>query len=370
MGPLFAAVLHGCRAGRHQDALREVYVARIHRGSEWYAIKQLGAFGADLSCLTGFFERPWLEPVTAITGRYGRFALNHAGSVLQALARLREAGAPLRAGFEQDNSAEDWTNAAIGAANLSGLLLTLGDTAGALDYARQSVELADRSSDPFQCVGIRAELAGVLLQRGDVSDAEKTFREAERMQEEIERESPILYSLWGFQFCDLLLDLGAYADVAGRATRGLRLAIQHGDLLSMGLDHISLGRAALMRVQEEGGADFGEAESQLHQAVDGLRAAGMQDRLPRGFLARAELYRVTKDFPKARHDLDEAMKIATRSEMKLFEADAHLEYARLHLAMGDKDQGRASLAAGRKLVEDTGYHRRDGAVKKIEEQLG
>ncbi len=90
---------------------------------------------------------------------------------------------------------------------------------------------------------------------------------------------------------------------------------------------------------------------------------------PRGLMARAELYRVTKKFPSAQRDLDEAMKIATRSGMRLFEADAHLEYARLHLAKGDKDKARASLAAGKAIVEDTGYHRRDGAVKQLEQQL-
>jgi hypothetical protein len=64
------------------------------------------------------------------------------------------------------------------------------------------------------------------------------------------------------------------------------------------------------------------------------------------------------------------MKIATRSGMRLHEADAHLEYARLHLAMGDKDKGRTSLAAGKAIVQGTGYHRRDGAVKDLEKQLG
>ncbi len=82
------------------------------------------------------------------------------------------------------------------------------------------------------------------------------------------------------------------------------------------------------------------------------------------------MYRVTESFPKARRDLDEAMKTATRSGMRLHEADGHLEYARLHLAMGDKDKVRASLAAGKAIVEETGYHRRDGAVQELEQQLG
>ncbi len=103
---------------------------------------------------------------------------------------------------------------------------------------------------------------------------------------------------------------------------------------------------------------------------EGWVAEGTQHHMSHGLLGRAELYRVTEDSSRARRDLGEAMKIATRSGMKLHEADAHLEYARLHLAMGDKDQARASFAVGKRIVEETGYHRRDAAVERLEEQLG
>ncbi len=38
--------------------------------------------------------------------------------------------------------------------------------------------------------------------------------------------------------------------------------------------------------------------------------------------------------------------------------------------MEDEDKARVSLKAGKEIVEDTGYHRRDGAVNELEEQLG
>ncbi len=56
MAPLFAAVLHGCAAGRHQEAFDEVYLRRIQRGTVYYNFNNLGAFGADLGALTGLFE--------------------------------------------------------------------------------------------------------------------------------------------------------------------------------------------------------------------------------------------------------------------------------------------------------------------------
>jgi len=108
----------------------------------------------------------------------------------------------------------------------------------------------------------------------------------------------------------------------------------------------------------------------LNQAVTGLRQAGQQDDLPRGLLVRACFYRRRGDFPHAQHDLDEALLIATRSQMRLYEADCHLEHARLWLAMGDLDGARAAVARARTLIQETGYHRRDAELAELEEQLG
>ena len=370
MAPLFAAVHHGCRAGRYQDAIDEVYLRRIQRGNDAYSIHMLGAIGANLSSLSGFFERQWLRPVSGISDQRKAYTLNGAGYALQAMGRLREAVSPTRASAERCVVAKQWKNAAIATRNLSQLLLALGDTAKALNCARGSVELADWSRSAFERMAERVALAGALLEKGRVSEAEETFRTAERMQKERQPQLSVLYSLQGYLFCDLLLGLGRYAEVSERAIQTLTWASEQGGLLDIALDHLSLGRAVLMRVREEGGSDFTEAERHLRHAVNGLREAGQESFIPLGLLARAELHRVTEEFPKARRDLNEVMKIATRSGMRLFEADAHLEYARLHLAMGNRDKARASLAAGRKLVDETGYHRRDAAIKELEKLLG
>jgi len=43
MEPLFTAVVHGCRAGRHQEALYEVFQRRINREDEAFGWRKLGA---------------------------------------------------------------------------------------------------------------------------------------------------------------------------------------------------------------------------------------------------------------------------------------------------------------------------------------
>jgi len=48
----------------------------------------------------------------------------------------------------------------------------------------------------------------------------------------------------------------------------------------------------------------------------------------------------------------------------------HLEAARLHLARGQKREAGERLAAGRALIDETSYHRRDAEADEIEGQLG
>jgi hypothetical protein len=55
--------------------------------------------------------------------------------------------------------------------------------------------------------------------------------------------------------------------------------------------------------------------------------------------------------------------------MRLHQADCHLEYARLYLAQGKPDQARQHLATAKAMIEDMGYHRRDGEVAELEGAL-
>lgn len=55
--------------------------------------------------------------------------------------------------------------------------------------------------------------------------------------------------------------------------------------------------------------------------------------------------------------------------MRLHLADCHLGSARLALATGDRDSARKAWETAQKMIEEMGYHRRDGEVKEIEQQL-
>lgn len=410
MAPLFAAVAHGCQAGRHQEALDDVYWRRILRGNDHFSWKKLGTFGSDLAAVSNFFEPPWRQPVAALRESDKALVLHQAGLYLLALGRLAEAAQPMQAGLEADIALSDWKNATIQASNLSELYLTLGDLAQALNYAQQSVELADRSGDAFHRMSKRTALADALHQAGRVSEAEAAFHEAEEIQKAWQPQFPLLYSLPGFRYCDLLLSQGQYQEVQSRTSQALEWAKQERILLDIALDSLSLGRAYTLTLPSplrgEGAPSAGEGVSQaathLQRAMDGLRQAGYQEFITLGLLARAALHRFTGAFDKAQNDLDEAFTIATRGGMRLHEADCHLAYARLCLSnlslrgvpqggttkqsptdaagiasqttlamtpVEEKAQAREHLAAAKEMIEQIGYHRRDGEVKELEAMI-
>jgi tetratricopeptide (TPR) repeat protein len=367
MAPLFAAVAHGCAAGRHQEAMFEVFHQRIRRGYAFFSVNKLGLWGSDLAALSGFFAEPWTRPVETLTEEEKSLVLREAGFDLRALGRLAEAARSLRVGLDIDIALKDLENAARAAGSLSELHLARGAVAEAVEAAWQSVELADRSGDAFMRLGNRTTLADAQHQAGDLEAAAALFLEAETMQKEDQPIYPLLYSLQGFRYCDLLLGRGEHTEARRRAGQALEWAEQGGaGLLTIALDTLTLGRAALVEAAAQGPDGFEEAERHLDGAVEGLCLAGMQDYIPLGLLARAELWRLMKgDGEKARRDLDEALKIATRGGMRLHEADAHLEYARLHLAGGDSAAAREHLAKAKEIVADTGYRRRAPEVAEL-----
>jgi tetratricopeptide (TPR) repeat protein len=386
--PLYAAVVHGCRAGRQQEAMDEVYRRRILRGEEHFSWRKLGAFGSELPALASFFDRPWSKPSAHLTVEDQAFVLNEGAVALRALGRLTEAVEPMQVGLEARIAQEKWKSAAIVAGNLSGLTLTLGNVQRAVAFGKRSIELADRSGNEFQRVARRATWGNALHQAGRWQESTAAFREAEAML----TERPRLDSLPGFQYCDLLLsraepeagsgldglagfgsrpeEVGRYRQVCQGVLERVKTPLS-GPLLDIALDELILGHIHLgLALMERETSDFSRAAEQLGRAVASLRRAAQLDHLPRGLLARAALRRFCSDFPGAAEDLSEALEIAERGPMRLHECDAHLEGARLCRDQGDLAAAREHVARARELVNETGYGRREREVAWLERALG
>jgi tetratricopeptide (TPR) repeat protein len=402
--PLYQAVAHGCRAGLQQEACDKVYKVRILRSNEKYSIYKLGAFVSNLGAIDCFFETPWSRVSPALREADQAWLLNEAAFHLRSLGRLTEALEPMRAGLEMRIKQEVWKSAAIIASNLSELELTLGEMAGAVADAERAVTYADRSGDAWHRMGKRTTYADALHQAGRRAEAEARFREAEQMQAERQPEYPLLYSLPGFRYCDLLLTeaeraawqllldlksevrspklVEACREVEQRAAKTIRIAERNHWLLDIGFDHLTLGRAALYAFALDSSAieNRKSAIENVQAAVDGLRRAGTQHMIPHGLLTRAWLRSLTgaRTGPEsAQSDLDEAWDIAERGPMPLFIADIHLHRARLfgmngRVISGEKypwESPQHDLAEARRLIEQHGYLRRIPELEDAEEAM-
>jgi hypothetical protein len=413
--PLYQAVAHGCQAGLQQEACDKVYRDRIQRGRKFYSTKKLGAFGTDLGAVACFFETPWSRVAPALTQADQAWLLHEAAFRLRALGRLTEALEPMRAGLDAAVAQENWTEAARRASSLSELERTLGEVAAAVTDAERSVTYADRSGDAFERMGKRTTHADALHQSGHRAEAEAHFRAAEQMQAERRPQYPLLHSLPGFRYCDLLLaEAEREAGKAqGEAKQEALLAKCYAAferaaqmlgwdernniaILDIALDHLTLGRAALYVAVLEARSRRGEAAppppasqpglasavTEIDHAVSGLRRSGYQYYLPLGLLTRAWLRSLTGQATgpdSAQSDLDEAWEIAERGPMPLFQADIHLHRARLFFREGEypwnphpdgKPRGpEDDLAAAEKLINRCGYHRRDEELADAKEAL-
>ena len=117
LAPLYHAIAHGCRAGRHQEALEEVYKNRICRRApdgriEFYSAQKLGAVGSDLAPLSRFFDRPYETPAVGLPPPARAWVLGEAGYGLRAQGRFREALPRFQAALRIAEETRDWQLAA------------------------------------------------------------------------------------------------------------------------------------------------------------------------------------------------------------------------------------------------------------------
>jgi hypothetical protein len=146
------------------------------------------------------------------------------------------------------------------------------------------------------------------------------------------------------------------------------------DLLSIAVNHLTLGRAALF-VAILAGPPIAPCQTALQHAVDGLRRAGRADYLPHGLLTRTWLRTHIGHHigpASAQADLDEAWDIAEAGPMPLFMADIHLHRAGLfhHITPYPWQFPTFDVQEARRLIEKHGYLRRMADLEVVEQAIG
>jgi tetratricopeptide (TPR) repeat protein len=405
--PLYHAIVHGCRAGRFQEAFEKVYRQRLCRWRpdgepEFYSNMKLGALGSDLAAISWFFEGNYETPSAALTLHARAGVVDVAGAGLRAQGRLQEALLAMRAAVRLAEEEQNWVNAALAASNLSQTELLVGEIAVAKGAARKAVAHADRSGDVVRKLTLRASEAEILHAAGEPEKAQQLLAEAERMQGVLQPGFPWLYSVGGHCYCELLLSQGQPAAARDRTMKALEVSRGNNWIFVIALDNAILGRAhhalALLASTSDPlaasvNANARAAALRLIEAVEGLRASGRNDHLPRGVIARAAFRRAIGDWDGAKRDLDEAKEIAEPGLMRLYWCDCALESARLALARREafaplnglvepspprpvlpdamaavalREEARNQLDVARGLIGECGYHRRDEELAELD----
>lgn len=387
--PFYRAVVHGCEAGKFESALK-VYWEKIQRKNQGYASKKLEGeiHQLDLSVIANFFKSPWDKLVDGLTAGDRAYVLSQAGAGFNMLGLPKQAIPLFEKSLNTYLSASDYKWASSAACSLSGCHSVLGDLDTSLKYAERADSLAQEAVEKalwhfrgnttslrnnevyFTRVCSLVEIATVLHQMGRIEETLNKFKDAENYQKQNEVWS-LLYSTNGYCYNDLLLDQGNFSAVLKRASKTMEWSQEReAGFFSKGLENISIGRALLLRDQKRSQKISNRTIEYIENGVDLLRRSGVQDFLISGLLMRSTLNRILENYQQAQFDLDESRRIAERGEMRLHLADCYLGFARLSLATGDRDSARKAWETAKAMIEEMGYHRRDGEVAELSMALG
>jgi hypothetical protein len=391
---LYQAVAHGCRAGRHVEAWKNVYVPLIRKQGVYYSLNELGLFEADLSALRWFFRNPWSEPVPKLSPSVRAELLYDVANCSRAAMRLDESFTAVVAARDAslDACPPLWKLAADASRFVSALDLSMGDVAGALSEAKRAVDLADRAAGVYQQMTASVTYAAALFSASRRRSAVLQFDFAARALPRIQRSRRFEVRLWyEWRRTDLTLmkperaawcaQMGAASDRDAQYVAkklGLR-SIRHAEHLEklvtdldgdtrvgplyVSLAHLAiaqaklyamvLGRQSGVRVHN-GHAD--EVDASLIKADEGIRQGGRRDYRPFSLQLRAWSACLGGERDRSLDLLRDAEDIARRSGMRTILADVLLNRARLF-------RQSASLAEAESLVRATGYARRYGEVE-------
>jgi hypothetical protein len=407
LAPLYQAIAHGCRAGRYHESLHHIYINRICRhldngDNAFYSVRNLGAFGSDLEAISWFFKSPYKSPVATMTEEEQNWVLGIASSFLIAQGRFGEALTSLRGALLGSEARKDWKNAVVCACNLSDAELIAGNVSAAVATGARAINNAKSGKlEKYTMIISHTTHGNALHAAGRRAEAKEAFLNSELLQQQVDAEFPLLYSLRGYYYCDLLLAAGEWGEVRRRATQIARWSDAHGPTLDRAFAKLTLARAlfglGLTTDPTSGGLHARDANICFEEATDFLLAARSIDFLPHGILSRAAFRRSMGDWGGAAHGLDEVEEIAELVPMRLYLCDTSLERARLAFArveafaplngMLEKDnppkpvapsaeriaelksEAEKQIKIATEYIETCGYHRRDEELAELQAVL-
>ncbi len=394
MEPLFLAVICGCNAGLHRDALHEIYLPRIQRGNASFAAKVLGARGALLSVLAHFFEDGrwgWLIQSgvegQSLTAEDQLFVLTQAGLYLTATRGL--ASPEARICYERAEPLCRSLNrplvllpALIGQWRYS---LHTDKMSAAMQIAKRVYSLAQEQNDSAVMIGAYRVLAVTLYFVGDFESARQYAMRGVQIWRSGGVQSPVEEVMSPVVICLCYEALsqwhfGEIASSQAALTGGISLAKELNDMYALGqalwstgfLGHSERNPAEVERVASDlielstrqnfaswlagaevlrgwarsASGDTAEGISWISDGLDDWRATGSMLDMPFYLALKAEALYLADRTHEALAALKEAEVLAERFEVRWWCAELHRLRGVFLTAIGaDETQIEASFSA-------------------------
>ena len=409
MQPLFRAVVHGCAASI-PEVLRDVFVPRIRRHEYFYSWRSLGAYNEELSVLAAFFEDLWATPNKDLPIYVRSAVLSWTGMCLHSRGRLHEALEATEAGLHLNRIDIDALNTAVAANNQAQIYTALGQ----LNKAEQSYGYAvsnavEAESNEWIAIST-ASKADCLLKKGEYALAFAEFKQSEQKRLALEKSKSIRKkTLPSYIYTDILLNKFNTTIELLKLVRKIRSTLdlvqnslgRGQGLIDLGSAQLALGRtylklAGLSKSNKSRSFYVGKSKYWVEKSIKAYQKSGNLDFLVNGLITYALVLRCLNHFKVSVDILNEIYEIAEPSGMRLHLTDYHLEMARLILAIEaeptqypeatpDREQRifpfadqeepgiltlECHIAEAARLIEETGYHRRDAELAELQKQVG
>jgi tetratricopeptide (TPR) repeat protein len=361
MDPLYAAVVHACKANACAEAWH-IYWDRIQQGHpRYFNTNVLGAFLEGLGSLASFYAPPWDAVAKGVEEALGHQnylkLLTEVGFHLKVLGRFGEAKKMIRSAMEAYDKDADYAQAAVNSENLAEaewLSGNLRDALLVLQSGRGGVPYSEISHDPFRRMQTIALRGQILLGMGRFGDAEAAFAEAEQIRSE---HCPTRQPVRSLYILDLLAEIGRYEELFAIIDRFQPLLDEDNAKPFTGMFYMFVGQAhALLAIREENRSAAGEALRLLDDATRLIDASNLPHLQPWAPCIRARLLIHLGENERAKWDLDKALGIAQHAQLRLFVVNCHLGLCDLNLKLGKLPLARAHLEAARPQIAN-GYAR-------------
>ena len=390
MQPLFRAVNHGVKkAFNIQETLHDIYYVRIKREEKHYLTKELGAASEDLSLLSSFFTEPWTCLVEGLDSDAEYALQNWVGLRLRGAGRLEEAIELLTPNISSFISDSVPIQGAKSLLNMSELHISCGNLIEAEKYVakiRENYDLAEPAiSEMFL-----STYSKILFQKGHAKKSESRLKKAEKKQRKFTKEHPFLYSLHGIQYCEILLEKNRANDALKRLKKIYRYSKGKQSIMDMAFCGTTIGKVYMKQNNLSKSLAWLEKSMLLSFRVGDVGTVSFC------LLCYSAIFRQTLNYQKAVSLLQDTYEMAEPSGMRLHLTDYHLEMARLILAVeadptqypeatSEREQRilpfanqeepgiltlQGHIAEVGRLINETGYHRRDAELAELKQQAG